>query len=155
MTTKLTTTKKKSKTATSKTITVGKQEYLNQETGVIETFNVVTQKDCDFNFQKIWLGYLLDSLDLIGNKKIKVMNYLLEHKNNDNQIIATQRVIADGCGVSLPTVNSTIQALIAIDAIKKVANGVLMLNPDIMFNGGNAKRMNILMKFNKIETFDE
>ena len=142
---------KKTTSKRTKSVVIGKQDYINQETGLVETFNVVSEKDVDFNFQKIWLGHLLDSLEIIGNKKIAVLNYLLAKKNSDNVIIGTQRVIAKESGVSLPTVNDTLKALIEINAIKKISTGVHMLNPDIIFKGNNNKRMNILLNYEKVE----
>jgi len=142
------------KTVKSKQTSVGTAEYINKETGEVETFSVISEKDVDFNFQKIWLGHLLESLDVIGNKKIKVLNYLLRIKNTDNIVIGTQRAIAKGAGVSLPVVNETIKALVRIDALKQQQQGVLMLNPDIMFKGGNGKRMNILLRYDKINQIE-
>lgn len=142
------------KTVKSKQIIVGKAQYINKVTGELETFDVIEEKDVDFNFQKIWLGHLLEGLDIIGNKKIKVLNYLLKTKNNENIVIGTQRSIAENAGVSVPVVNETIQALREINAIKRISNGVLMLNPEIVFKGGNSKRMNILLKYSKVNEID-
>jgi len=142
------------KTVSTKATKIGKAEYINQKTGEVEQFNVIEEHDQDFNFQKIWLGHLLESLDVLGNAKIKVLNYLLANKNSDNQIIGTQRAIAKGVGVSLPVVNETLKKLKAVDAIKTVQTGVLMLNPEIVFQGKHSKRMNILLKYTKSETIE-
>lgn len=142
------------KTVSTKATRIGKAEYINQKTGEIEQFNVIEEHDQDFNFQKIWLGHLLESLDVLGNAKIKVLNYLLANKNSDNQIIGTQRAIAKGVGVSLPVVNETLKKLKEVNAVKQVQTGVLMLNPEIVFQGKHSKRMNILLKYTKSETLD-
>jgi len=145
---------KPSKTTSKKITKVGTAEYLNQATGEIEQFNIIEEHDQDFNFEKIWLGHLLQSLDVLGNAKIKVLNYLLANKNSDNQIIATQRVLAEKVGVSLPVVNETIKKLVDSNAISKVSSGVLMLNPEVVFKGNHKKRMNILLRYNKSNTFE-
>ena len=142
------------KTVKSKQSSIGVVEYINSETGQVENFNVITAKDVDFNFQKIWLGHLLDTLDVIGNKKIKVMNYLLSIKTYDNIIIGTQRAIAKGSGVSLQVVNETINALVDANALRKVQQGVLMLNPDIIFQGSNSKRMNVLLRYENVDQIE-
>ena len=133
-----------------KQITVCQKEYIDPISGKLVEMNVVTEKNVDFNLQKIWLGYLLNSLEIIGNKKIKVLNYLLSLKNSDNYIIGTQRAIAMGCSVSLPTVNETFKALYSVKAIKKVSTGVHILNPDVMIEGSNNKRMNVLLTFERV-----
>jgi len=142
------------KTVSTKSTKIATTQYINKETGELETFNVIEEHDQDFNFEKIWLGHLLESLEVLGNAKIKVLNYLLANKNNENQIIGTQRVIAKGVGVSLPVVNETIKKLVEAKAIKKVSSGVLMLNPEIIFKGQHKKRMNILLKYTKSEILE-
>lgn len=134
---------------------VGKAQYTNQETGEVETFNVIEEKDQDFNFEKIWMGHLLNSLDIIGNKKMAVLKWLLANKDSENKIIGTQRYISESTKVSLPVVNETLKALTKIDAIRKVQTGVFMLNPELVFKGGHSKRMNILLRYTKIETIDQ
>lgn len=146
---------KRKGTTTKKQVVIGKQEYLNHQTGEVEQFNVINTYDTDFNFEKIWLSHILDSLEIIGNKKIKVLNWLLENKNNDNLIIATHRKIAEKSNVSYPIVNQTMKALVASNALKKQQDGVYMLNPDFMFKGHNKKRMNLLLRFNQIEDIEQ
>lgn len=146
--------RKPTKSTSKKLTTVGQAQYLNQRTGELETFNVIEEHNQDFNFEKIWLGHLLESLDVLGNAKIKVLNYFLAHKNSENQIIGTQRALAKLVGVSVPVVSETIQKLKQVNAIKHVSSGVLMLNPEIIFQGKHAKRMNILLKYTNTETFD-
>lgn len=146
---------KKNKTTTKKQVVVGKQEYINKETGELEEFNIINSYDTDFNFEKIWLSHILESLEVIGNQKIKVLNWLLANKNNENMIIATQRKISEKCGVSYPVVNKTIKALIDTKAISSNQSGVYMLNPDFMFKGHNKKRMNLLLRFQEINEIDQ
>ena len=123
-------------------------------TGEEETFNVINEYDQDFNFEKIWLTHLLDSLDILGNAKIKVLNWLLTNKNSDNQIIATQREIAVQVNVSLPIVNETIKKLKEVNAIRS-KSGVYLLNPEFIFKGKHNKRMNVLITYNKTRTLDQ
>ena len=147
-------TDKKKLTTTKKQVVVGRQEYINNKTGEVEEFNVINSYDTDFNFEKIWLSHILESLEVIGNQKIKVLNWLLANKNSSNMIIATQRAIATKSGVSYPVVNQTIKALIDTKAISSEQTGVYMLNPDFMFKGHNKKRMNLLLRFNEINEID-
>lgn len=142
------------KTTTKKQVVVGKQQFINKDTGEVENFNIINTYDTDFNFEKIWLSHILESLEVIGNQKIKVLNWLLKNKNTDNQIIATQRIIAEKSGVSYPVVNQTIKSLMDSKALKSPQTGVYMLNPDFMFKGHNKKRMNLLLRFNEIEEIE-
>ncbi|GIU52647.1 hypothetical protein TUM4438_45880 [Shewanella sairae] len=138
------------KSTSKKTKVIGVKRYLDQETGEILDMSVVETVSTDFNFEKIWLMHIMQALDCMGSKKIKVVTWLLANKDHKNTIIGTQRAIAEKAEVSLPIVTKTLKTLIESDIIKMVQNGVYMLNPDVMFKGDNKQRMNILIKYNKL-----
>lgn len=141
----------KPKSTSKKTTRIGVEQYVNTKTGEVQQFNVIEQYDQDFNFDKIWLGHILDSLDLIGNKKIIVLNWLLKHKNKDNIVIGTQRKIAESANVSLPVVSETMQLLVKSNFIKAIQDGVYLINPEVIFKGKHGKRMDILLRYRSIE----
>ncbi len=143
---------KTTKKTTKKLKIIGKEEYINKETGELQEMQVIKMEDRDFNFEKLWLVHILDSLEAVGNKKIKVMNTLLAMKNKDNLIIASQEKIGLIAEVSKPVVNQTISILIESNFLKKVQSGVYMINPDILFKGGRNNRMNILLEYTKNDT---
>jgi len=128
---------------------IGTEEYVNKATGEIIQTQTVKMESRDFNFEKLWLVHILDALEAVGNQKIKVMNTLLEMKNQDNMIIATQRMLATKAEVGLNTVNDTLKLLIDTNFIKKIQSGVYMINPDVMFKGTKNNRMNILLEYSK------
>lgn len=98
----------------------------------------------DINFEKIWLGEVMSALEEVGNKKIKVANYILTHRDKStNYLIETQRQIAQKCEVSLQTVSSTIKALESADLIT-CKSGIYQVNPERIAYGGHNKRMAIL-----------
>lgn len=130
---------------------VGGVEYINKETGELEIMQTVKMEDRDFNFDKIWMLHVLDSLDAIGNQKIKVMNALIKLKDTHNQIVTTQRALGKFAGVSLPVVNQTLQILVDSDFIRKKQNGVYMINPNFLFKGTRSNRMNVLLQYEKQE----
>ncbi|MEZ8495230.1 replication/maintenance protein [Vibrio genomosp. F6] len=138
------------KTSTDKTRVVGKETYLNQSTGELVEMNVIESKATDFNFEKIWFSHILQALDCLGSKKIKVVTWLLENKDNKNRIIATQRKVSESCGVSLQTVADVIKILTKADVIRMEQQGVYILNPDVVFKGSNHQRMNILIKYKNL-----
>jgi len=130
-----------------KTKVIGKETYIKQDTGEITEMNVVEIEERDANFHKLWLGHILQTLDIIGNQKIKVVNYILENINSENVFIGTQRNIAENIDVSTKTVNVTIKALIESDFMAFVQDGVYRINPNVIFKGGKDRRMNILYKY--------
>lgn len=137
-------------TTTKKTKIIGTENYINQSTGEILEMNVIEIEERDSNFHKLWLGHILQTLDLIGNQKIKVVSYILENINSENIFFSTQREIAEKIDVSPTTVNVTIKVLVDNDFMALVQEGVYRINPNVLFKGSKNRRMNILLKY-----FDE
>lgn len=63
---------KKPKTTRKKVKFLGTKEFIDKETGEIHKMQVTDIEERDANFHKIWLGHMLESLDMIGNQKIRV-----------------------------------------------------------------------------------
>ena len=51
---------------------IGTETYIKQDTGEIAEMQVVKIEERDANFHKLWLGHILQSIDLIGNQKTKL-----------------------------------------------------------------------------------
>lgn len=134
-----------------KTTIVGKETYLNQATGELVEMDVIESRGGDFNFNKIWFSHILQALDCLGSKKINVVTWFLENKDNKNRIIGTQRKIAESCNVSLQTVTKVIKILTEADVIRMEQQGVYMLSPNVVFKGSNQQRMNVLIKYHELE----
>lgn len=141
----------KNKTTSKLQKIVGTETYINANTGEVEEFQVTTLQDKDFNFNKIWLANVLQSLDIIGNKQMKVAFYLLDNLNKENMFIGSNRIVAEQLGFSLQTVSRTFVALQRVNFIKKVAGSVYIVNPDMLFKGSHKQRLNILNQYNKQE----
>ncbi|WP_052725927.1 replication/maintenance protein RepL [Bacillus thermotolerans] len=130
---------------------LGEQEFINAQTGEIHKMQVTDIEERDANFHKMWLGHVLESLDMIGNQKIRVAMFIMNNVNSDNEFIMTYRIIAEKTGISLQTVSETMKALQESDFIKKIRNGYYRINPDVMFKGGKNKRMEILIRYREGE----
>ena len=136
---------------------IGKQNYINQETGeIVETVVVEKEIEQDFNFHKIWLADLLNVIEIIGNKKLKVVKEILNRMNSkDNIVFFTQRNLAKELGISLQVVNSTIKILLESDFMKKIQNGVYQINPDLIIKGRTNKRVNMLIQYKNLDNKGE
>lgn len=126
---------------------IGHETYIKQETGELAEMQVVEIEERDANFHKLWLGHILQSIDLIGNQKTRLAFWILDNLNNENQLIMTQRKIAERTGMSTKTVNATISALIDSNFLIKINSGAYRVNPDVLFKGGKNDRMNVLLKY--------
>lgn len=139
----------KDKRTTSKKVKViGREQYVNTSTGQVEDFQVVSITDRDFNFHKIWLSHIINSLDLIGNQKTKLAFWILDNLNKENQLVMTYRQIAKKSGISLETVSRTMSALIECDFLQRINQGAYRVNPDVIWKGSNSARMNVVYQYN-------
>lgn len=127
---------------------IGTETFINQQTGEICEMNVLNIEERDANFHKIWLGHVIQALDVIGNQKIKVLTFVLDNLNKENQLIMTQRKIAEKSEVSYATVAETIKALQDSNFLVKINSGAYQVNPDVLFKGSKNNRLNILLQYN-------
>ena len=125
-----------SKTTRKKVKIVGRENYINQNTGEIKEMQIINIEERDANFHKIWLGHILSSIDLIGNAKTKLAFWILDNMDNQNQLIGTHRKLAQKTGMSTKTVTETLKILIDADFLQKIQNGVYRINPNILWKGG-------------------
>lgn len=139
------------KTTRKKVKILGKQEYIDPNTGEQKEFQVIDIEERDANFHKFWMFNIIQSLDLIGNQKMKVAFWLMDNMNNQNQIIFTQRQMSEKIGVSLDTVRKTIKSLVDSGFLKKQGMGVYIVNPDCIFKGGKGERLNILYQYQEMK----
>jgi DNA-binding HxlR family transcriptional regulator len=100
-------------------------------------------------FYKVWLADLMQILDLLGNKKMLVLEYLLALMDSENRIVATHRKIAEDLGISTKTVSDTISTLQKENVLKKLQNGVYQLNPKVVFFGNDKKQDYLLIEYEK------
>lgn len=140
-------TKSKNKNTRKKVKIIGTQEYINKQTGEIEEMNVVSIEERDANFHKLWLGNILSHIDLIGNQKAKLAFWILDNLDKENKLIMTQKQIAEQTGISIKTVNLTINTLINSNFLIKINISAYRINPDIIFKGGKTDRLNVLIKY--------
>lgn len=138
-------------TTTKKVKVIGRQDYINVETGELESFDVTRIEDRDFNFTKVWMRNFISALDIVGNQKTRLCTWIIDNINRDNQLIGTLRDIATRSGTSLETTRITIKILLDADFLRRVQNGVYIVNPDILYKGSYGARMNLLNQYSTAE----
>lgn len=136
---------------TKKVKVIGREQYINKQTGLLEDFEVVSVEDRDFNFHKVWLESIINSMDLLGNQKIRLAFWIIQHLNKENQLVMTQRQISEKSGISLKTVSVTMKALLDSNFLRKINGGAYCVNPDVLFKGTRNGRMNVLIQYNSLE----
>lgn len=139
----------KNTTATRK-VKAGTAQMADPSTGELKTVQHYEIKDVDINWNKVWLGHLLDVLEMVGSKKMQVISWLLENRNTKtNEVAATQQMIMDELNLSKKTVSETFKALQEAGVITKIRNGFWQLSPNFIWKGDNENRMDILLTYKK------
>ncbi len=131
---------------------VGEQEYINHDTGEIVDMAVTDIEDRDFNFYKVWLLSLMNAIDLVGNKKIKFMFWLVQNLNKENEITMTIRQMAKASKISTVTISRTLKQLYEANFLQKKNIGCYRINPNVIFKGSKTARQNILIRYNAKES---
>lgn len=124
--------------------------FINKKTGEeIKAQTIVKRLDRN-GFEITYLAYLFELFDILGNKKMKVFNYILKHKNADNQLIITTRELAEKAGVALSTAHETIKILQEKGLIR-CRTGSLMVIPKIAHRGSKNREENLMIKFREFQ----
>ncbi|WP_201475971.1 replication/maintenance protein RepL, partial [Escherichia coli] len=103
------------------------KQYLDPTTGEVSDFQVINIEERDANFHKIWLSNVIQSLDLIGNQKIRFAFWLMDQANKDNEITLTLRQMSELSKISLETVRLTVKSLIESDFLRRKNMGVYQI----------------------------
>lgn len=132
---------------------INKDRWVNQQTGEIIETQTLTKEvaDVDIGFEKLWIGHILETIDTVGNVKVKVLFWLLKNKDQYNMVKATIDTIAAKTGASRATVGSLMTALRRADVVRLEYGGRWLINPGVMFRGSHNKRMNVLIRYKSME----
>ena len=128
---------------------VGVKDLVDPETGEHYPMQMNVLEDRDFNFHKVWLQHLVNSLDSISNQKLRLAFWIIDHLDKENKLVMTQRAIAEKSGMSLQTVSRTLKALQEGTPafLVKINSGAYRVNPDVLWKGSHSNRMGICYKY--------
>lgn len=132
---------------TKKLKVVGHVEYTNNQTGEVEDFQLIRFEDRDYNFHKVWLEHVINSLELIGNQKTRLAFWILDNLDRENKLTMTYRQIAEKSGISYQTVSVTMKSLLDSNFLQQINRGAYRVNPDVVFKGTRQGRLNVLYQY--------
>lgn len=128
---------------------VGYKMLIDPETGEQYPMQMNVLEDRDFNFHKVWLQHLVNSLDGISNQRLRLAFWIIDHLDKENKLIMTQRAIAKESGMSYQTVSRTMRALQEGSPafLVKINSGAYRVNPDVIWKGSYSNRMGICYEY--------
>lgn len=128
---------------------VGYKMLVDPETGDKYPMQMNVLEERDFNFHKVWLQHLVNSLDGISNQRLRLAFWIIDHLDRENKLIMTQRAIAEATNMSLQTVSRTIKALQEGTPafLVKINSGAYRVNPEVVWKGSYSNRMGICYEY--------
>lgn len=133
-----------------------KKRLKDLDTGEVIEVDQITKRA--LGQKQFWKIYLMDFLQVLGGfeyKQLDVLIYILEHTEAaNNTFIGTYRSLEKSVGVSFSTVARTVNLLISKGFMKKIANGVYQISPQIMMKGSEHKK-SILLNYYETEESEE
>lgn len=128
---------------------VGYKILVDPETNETYPMQMNVLEDRDFNFHKVWLQHLVNSLDGISNQRLRLAFWIIDHLDKENKLVMTQRAMAEKTGMSLQTVSRTLKALQDGEPafLVKINSGAYRVNPDVIWKGSHNNRMGICYEY--------
>ena len=134
-----------------------KRELLDRETGEIIWVDQITKRT--YGTKNFWKCYLIDFLSVLGiidSKQLDIFIYIVENTQQaNNTFIGTYSKIAKDVGVCRQTIASIMKKLQDNGFIKKVQNGVWLVNPNILMKGNDTKRQILLSYYQSEEPAEQ
>ena len=130
-----------------------KRHLVDVDTGESILVDQVTKRV--YGTKQFWKCYLMDFLTVLGiidNKQVDIFIYIVENTNQTtNLFIGTYDKIAKDVGVSRPTIARIMKKLQENNFVKKVQNGLWLVNPNILMKGNDTKRQILLSYYESEE----
>ena len=101
-------------------------------------------------FEITYTAELFNIMKELGNKKIEVLSYILDHKDGNNSLNMTNVQLAKTVGVARQTVVDTMKVLQDADLLKR-NNSVIQISPRLMVKGNQLREAWLMRKYEEID----
>lgn len=133
----------------------GKSVWVNKETGEEIVTDEVIKKTSRNGFMITYLTAIIDLIDVLGNKKMQVVKYILKNMDKStNTLIVTTRELAVKSETSLQTVVDTLKTLEKAHIITR-KTGAIMIHPQLIHRGDSSKEKYLLARFQEWDKDEE
>ena len=110
----------------------------------------ITTKVPRGKFEITYTSELFDIMKTLGNKKIEVLSYILDHKDGNNSLNMTNTEIAERTNISRKTVVETVKILRDADLLRRKGT-VLSISPKLMVKGNQLREAWLMRKYEEID----
>lgn len=130
----------------------GRKQFCDIETGEIEEVDVFEKKvGRNEPFMITYMQEILSLMEVLGNRKMKVVKYILKTMNkSNNTLLITTEELAKKTNVSRQTVSDTLKILTDVGIIKRRI-GAIMINPKLMNNKKPKQEATMIIRFQEFD----
>ena len=134
---------------------ITQQPRYDQEGKVVGYDSVVHKKVVGMEgWKRVMLLDMLNIIEKLGNKKIQVLNYILENMDNNNVLLKSHRQIEKETKISRTTIIEVFKTLKELDILKQNINALgYVLNPVVFSSYGSLEKQNRLIIDYEYEDF--
>ena len=101
-------------------------------------------------FEITYTAELFNIMKELGNKKIEVLSYILDHKDGNNSLNMTNVQLAKTVGVARQTVVDTMRVLQSANLVTR-DNSVIMVSPQLMVKGNQLREAWLMRRYEEID----
>lgn len=134
-----------------------RRELMDTSTGELMHVDQITKMV--YGTKNFWKCYLMDFLTVLGiidSRQLDIFIYIVENTNqSNNTFIGTYKKISEDTGCSSATIARIMKKLQENNFIKKVQNGVWLVNPNILMKGNDNKRQILLSYYESEEPINQ
>ena len=138
-------------------IGIQRKELIDKYTGEEVVVDQITKRV--YGTKQFWKVYLMDFLMVLGiidSRQVDVFIYVVENTDrNTNMFIGTYKKISADLKVSESTIARIFTKLKDKNFIKKMQNGIWLVNPNILMRGDDTKRQILLSYYQNEEPIDK
>jgi len=133
-----------------------RRRLMDADTGEVMEVEQTTKLCYDTkHFWKCYMDKFLKVMKSLSGRQFNVFVYIVENtKQSGNLFIGTYDKIVEGSKCSRQTVAAAMKNLQEAGFIRKMQNGVWMVNPDILMKGNDKKRRMLLSEYKKTMPYD-
>lgn len=134
-----------------------KKHLIDADTGENVFVDQITKRV--YGTKNFWKCYLMDFLTVLGiidSRQLDVFIYIVENTHpSTNTFIGTYKKIGKDVGVCRQTIATIMKKLQENNFIKKVQNGVWLVNPNLLMKGNDQKRQILLSYYESDEPINQ
>ena len=118
---------------------------IDMATGEITPIELIEDKPG--RWDRVYGKALANMLEASGEERVKIIAYLVRHRDYKNVVIASVRDISEATGCSTRTVLRTLKALDEKNFIHRLRNSVIMFSPHVIRTGRDTAGLAVLRRW--------